>query len=89
MVNNFKENILTSEQIKKTLKCCFAGSEEDCNNCPNEITCGEIDIIESTLNLINYLESENNRLSSENDKLKQDLEITKINLNIYKDLSFK
>ena len=53
---------LTDNEIKKALECCHGQLEADCENCPNKNTCGEIDVIQQTLDLINRLQAENERL---------------------------
>ena len=79
---------LTDSEIIKALECCHGQYEADCENCPNKNTCGEIDVIQQTLDLINrqeakyeelqkqfrYLDIECERLEKENENLKAEVE---------------
>ena len=67
---------LTDNEIKIALQCCYATIKEECEICPNKNTCGEIDVIASTVDLINRLQAENERLNNEI----SDREISHINL---------
>ena len=56
---------MTDEQIIKALECC-SQETADCKNCPNEDTCGEIDVIEQTVSLIKRQQAEIKRLEFDN-----------------------
>ena len=58
--------MLSSEDIKKSLECCYAFDVMFCDKCPNKETCGEIDVIEVTINLLNTYEK---RIEELEDKL--------------------
>ena len=60
---------MTDSNIIKSFECCYLHDIELCAECPNKDTCGEIDIIESVIDLIN-------RLMAENERLRETLQVT-------------
>lgn len=53
---------MTENEIIEALECCRGDYSTDCDNCPNEKTCDEIDVVSSAIDLINRQRSEIERL---------------------------
>ena len=52
---------MTDNEIIKAFECCCLYDVMFCDKCPNKDTCGEIDVGESILDLINRLKAENKK----------------------------
>lgn len=72
---------MNDKDIIKALECCHGQLEADCKNCPNKNTCGEIDVIQQTLDLINRQQEKISELqhkilscNAEIEKLKEELD---------------
>lgn len=61
---------MTDNEIIKALECCHKQHHSNCEACPNEETCEEIDIIDSVITLINRQKAEIDELKMESGKLK-------------------
>ena len=59
---------MTDHEFIKAFECCYLYDVMFCDKCPNKETCGEIDVAESALDLLN-------RQQAEIEKMKQDLTI--------------
>lgn len=59
---------MTDNEIIKALECCHKQHHSNCEACPNEETCEEIDIIDSVITLINRKDTEINELKKLLDK---------------------
>lgn len=53
---------MTDNEIIKAFECCYLYDVMFCDKCPNKDTCGEIDIAESILDLINRQQKQINEL---------------------------
>ena len=60
------EKRFTDEEIIKVLECCYGDINENCEECPNKNTCGDIDVVQITVNRINRQKAEIERLQKEN-----------------------
>ena len=49
---------LSDKEVVKAFECCYLYDVMFCDKCPNKDTCGEIDVAESTLDLINRQQAE-------------------------------
>lgn len=56
---------MTDNEIIKALECCHGEYSPDCDNCPNENTCGDINVTDSALGLINRQKAQIARLEIE------------------------
>ena len=60
---------MTIDKIKKALECCINPKLNCCNDCPynnnGRLSCLESEMLKDALNLINELESENERLKTQ------------------------
>ncbi len=54
---------MTDNEIIKALECCYLYDVMFCDKCPNKDTCGEIDVAESAIDLINRQKAEIERLT--------------------------
>ena len=53
LIDGHIDNTMTDEEIIKAFECCYLYDVMFCDKCPNKDTCGEIDVAESVLDLIN------------------------------------
>ena len=53
---------ISDNKIIKALECCYGQCEADCKECPIEDVCGEFDVIENVVGLINRQKAEIERL---------------------------
>lgn len=63
MTDKDKSSTLSYKEIIKAFECCYLYDVMFCDKCPNKYTCGEIDVAESTLDLINRQQAEIKRLN--------------------------
>lgn len=64
---------MTDSELIEALRCCHGTRVPNCDNCPNEKTCEEIDVVNSVIDLIN-------RQKAELEKLKDELHSAKIEI---------
>lgn len=57
---------LSDKETIKAFECCYLYDVMFCDKCPNKDTCGEIDVAESTLDLINRQQAEIAELKEKN-----------------------
>ncbi len=68
---------MTDNEIIKAFECCYLYDVMFCDKCPNKDTCGEIDVGESVLDLINRLNSEKSALVEHLKKARRQLKTAK------------